>query len=197
MSSLSAGRRQQRALVLVGRRCHPPVVRIELAQGDITACAVDAIVNAANRTLLGGRGVDGAIHRVGGPDILAECRVLRKTQFPAGLPVGDAVATTAGRLPARWVIHTVGPRFSNNAQKPDLLRSCYTSSLAVADAKGARTIAFPLISAGAYGWPKGDALRQAHQAMTAASTEVEVATLVLYDEATHDLASQIFRDDHV
>ena len=167
-------------------------MRIELAQGDITTFTVDAIVNAANRSLLGGLGVDGAIHRVGGPDILAECRALRKTMFPDGLPVGEAVATTAGRLPARWVIHTVGPRFSNDKQKPARLRSCYTTSLAVADGKGARTIAFPLISAGAYGWPKEDALGQAHEALSGASTDVEVATLVLYDQQTADLAHQIF-----
>ncbi len=172
-------------------------MRIELARGDITTFAVDAIVNAANRTLLGGLGVDGAIHRVGGPDILAQCRVLRKTRFPAGLPVGEAVATTAGRLPARWVIHTVGPRFSNDTRKPAQLRSCYTSSLAEAEAKAARTIAFPLISAGAYGWPKDDALRQAQQALTSASTTVEVATLVLYDEASYDLASRTFREGNL
>ena len=167
-------------------------MRIELAQGDITTFTVDAIVNAANRTLLGGLGVDGAIHRVGGPDILAECRALRKTSFPGGLPVGEAVATTAGRLPARWMIHTVGPRFSNDVRKPARLRSCYANSLAVADAKGARTITFPLISAGAYRWPKEDALRQAHEALTGASTDVKVATLVLYDQQTADLAHQIF-----
>ena len=110
-----------------------PVVRIELVEGDITAQAVDAIVNAANSSLLGGGGVDGAIHRGGGPEILAECRELRDTRYPDGLPAGDAVATTAGRLAARWVIHTVGPVYSGEPGQAGTLRSCYTRSLAVAD----------------------------------------------------------------
>ena len=110
-------------------------------------------------TLLGGGGVDGAIHRAGGPEILAECRVLRKIRYPDGLPTGESVATTGGRLPARWVIHTVGPTSAKTKDKSGLLRSCYTTSLTVADELGAATVAFPLVSSGVYGWPKDDAIR--------------------------------------
>src|SRR5690348_10663513 len=135
--------------------------RIQLVTGDITAEEVDAIVNAANSSLLGGGGVDGAIHRRGGPDILAECRALRASHYGTGLPTGQAVATTAGRLPARWVIHTVGPVYAVREDRSHLLRDCYANTLAVADGLGARTVAFPLISAGVYGWPPDDAVRQA------------------------------------
>lgn len=129
-------------------------MKISLAQGDITQQAVDAIVNAANSSLLGGGGVDGAIHRRGGPSILAECRALRATRYPAGLPAGEAVATTAGALEARAVIHTVGPIYQ--AESPALsgvLAACYRQSLRVADTIAARSIAFPAVSAGAFGWP--------------------------------------------
>jgi O-acetyl-ADP-ribose deacetylase len=132
-------------------------MRIELVEGDVTAQNVDAIVNAANSSLLGGGGVDGAIHRRGGPAIMAECRELRASRYGDGLPAGDAVATTAGELQARWVIHTVGPVFADDRDQSATLRSCYTRSLAVADELDARTIAFPLISAGAFGWPLEDA----------------------------------------
>src|SRR5688500_1401150 len=138
---------------------------IEVVQGDITTVAVDAIVNAANSALLGGGGVDGAIHRVGGPDILAECRKLRATTLPDGLSAGEAVATTAGRLPARWVIHTVGPVYSSSEDRSHLLRGAYLSSLRVAADLGAESVAFPLISAGVYGWPADDAVRQAVSAV--------------------------------
>ncbi len=126
---------------------------IRLVQGDITAFAADAIVNAANSRLLGGGGVDGAIHRVGGPSILEECRALRRTALPDGLPTGEAVATTAGLLPARWVIHTVGPVFGRSRRDSALLASAYRTSLGVADGLGASSIAFPSISTGAYGYP--------------------------------------------
>jgi O-acetyl-ADP-ribose deacetylase (regulator of RNase III) len=169
-------------------------VRIELTQGDITTFAADAIVNAANHSLLGGGGVDGAIHRRGGPEILAECRRLRETRYPDGLPTGESVATTAGELPARWVIHTVGPVFGKRTDKSPQLRSCYTTSLAVADELGARTVAFPLISAGVYRWPKDDAVRQALRALRSAETAVELATLVLFDETTHDIAQRICQE---
>jgi O-acetyl-ADP-ribose deacetylase len=125
-------------------------VRIELVTGDITVEQVDAVVNAANSSLLGGGGVDGAIHRKGGPAILAECRALRASRYGRGLKVGQAVATTAGRLPAQWVIHTVGPVFSKDEDRSPLLRSCYTTSLAVAAELGARSVAYPLISSGVY-----------------------------------------------
>ncbi len=120
--------------------------------GDITRQRVDAIVNAANGSLLGGGGVDGAIHRAAGPALLEACRELRRTTLPDGLPVGEAVATTAGHLQARWVIHTVGPDRWAGQTDPTLLRSCFDRSLEVAAELGARTVAIPAVSAGIYGW---------------------------------------------
>lgn len=134
-------------------------MELRIEPGDITSAAVDAVVNAANSSLLGGGGVDGAIHRAGGPDILAECRRLRETSLPDGLPAGQAVATTAGELPARWVIHTVGPVYAKTEDRSATLASCYRESLRVAAGAGARTVAFPAISAGVYGWPLDDAAR--------------------------------------
>jgi O-acetyl-ADP-ribose deacetylase (regulator of RNase III) len=137
-------------------------MQITLVQGDITRQPADAIVNAANSSLLGGGGVDGAIHRHGGPAILAACRALRAEAYPNGLPTGQAVATTAGLLPATWVIHTVGPVYAPRDPREDrsaLLASCYAESLRVAAELGARTIAFPAVSAGIYGWPPADAAR--------------------------------------
>jgi O-acetyl-ADP-ribose deacetylase len=166
-------------------------MRIELLQGDITAQDVDAIVNAANSSLLGGGGVDGAIHRGGGPAILEECRALRATRYPDGLPSGDAVATTAGNLAARWVIHTVGPVYDPGRDQSATLRSCYTRSVAVADELGAATVAFPLISAGAYGWPLEDAIAQALAAMRGAESRVEEARLVLFGDATFAAAERV------
>lgn len=127
--------------------------RLSLLQGDLTLVACDAIVNAANHSLLGGGGVDGAIHRRGGPEILTECKRLRATSFPDGLPTGEAVITTAGRLLARHVIHTVGPVFSAEPEVAALLAACHTNSLAIAVREGIRTIAFPAISTGVYGYP--------------------------------------------
>jgi len=121
---------------------------LEAIRGDIVEQVVDAIVNAANSSLLGGGGVDGAIHRVGGPQILAECRALRAGRFEQGLPAGEAVATTAGRLPARHVIHTVGPVYSSRADRSEILKSAYRRSIEVAAELGARSVAFPAISAG-------------------------------------------------
>lgn len=131
------------------------VTRITLVEGDITAQQVDVVVNAANSSLLGGGGVDGAIHRRGGPRILAECRELRASQYGRGLATGRAVATTAGDLPARWVVHTVGPVHlaDEYEERAELLASCYRESLRVAAELGARTVAFPAVSAGIYGWP--------------------------------------------
>jgi O-acetyl-ADP-ribose deacetylase (regulator of RNase III) len=151
-------------------------VELNVVHGDITEQRVDAIVNAANRSLLGGGGVDGVIHRRGGPAILAGCQELRRTTYPDGLPTGEAVATTAGDLPARWVIHTVGPIHGRGDSAQ--LAGCYRSSLRVAAALGARTVAFPLISAGAYGWPIDDALRQAIDTIRAAPDDA-TACLVL------------------
>ena len=143
-------------------------MHIDVIKGDITKQQVDAIVNAANHSLLGGGGVDGAIHRAGGRTILEECRRIRADRYPDGLPTGESVATTAGKLPAKWVIHTVGPTWAKTKDKSSLLRSCYSTSLAVADELGAKTIAFPLISSGVYRWPKDDAVRQALTALRTA-----------------------------
>jgi len=155
-------------------------VRITLALGDITRQQVDAVVNAANSSLLGGGGVDGAIHRRGGPAILAACRELRAGSHRDGLPAGQAVATTAGDLEARWVIHTVGPVWSRQEDRSAVLASCYTASLRVADELGARTVAFPAVSTGAYRWPVGDAARIAVAAVRAAESRVEEARFVLF-----------------
>lgn len=152
---------------------------LDLVQGDITTMPVDAIVNAANPGLLGGGGVDGAIHRAGGPGILAECKQLRATRYPDGLPRGEAVATSGGWLPARWVIHTAGPVFRLDRDDTPILRNCYANSIAVAADLGARTIAFPLISAGIYGWPLDDAVHQAIDVIRSATQEMR-ATLVLF-----------------
>ncbi|WP_410814481.1 O-acetyl-ADP-ribose deacetylase [Micromonospora sp. 067-2] len=167
-------------------------MEITLVEGDITSQRVDAIVNAANSSLLGGGGVDGAIHRRGGPAILAECRELRASRYGRGLPTGQAVATTAGELPARWVIHTVGPVWSGTEDRSALLRDCYANSLRVADDLGATTVAFPLISAGIYGWPIDDAVRQALSVLRSATpTAVSEARLVLFDAGTHATARQV------
>ncbi|MFG2096250.1 O-acetyl-ADP-ribose deacetylase [Streptomyces sp. NPDC048612] len=155
---------------------------LTLVQGDITEQAVDAVVNAANSSLLGGGGVDGAIHRRGGPEILDACRALRAAQYGPGLPTGQAVATTAGRLPARWVIHTVGPVWTSNEDRSALLASCYRESLRVADELGARTVAFPAISTGVYGWPTDDAARIAVETVRDTGTAVDEVRFVLFDE---------------
>lgn len=153
---------------------------IELLEGDITEQRVDAVVNAANSTLLGGGGVDGAIHRRGGPEILAACREIRRTSFPDGLPTGAAVATTGGRLPARWVIHTVGPIYSASEDRSHLLASCHTESLRVADDIGATIVAFPAISTGAFGYPLDRAALVAVAAVRGATTSVRAVRFVLF-----------------
>jgi O-acetyl-ADP-ribose deacetylase (regulator of RNase III) len=167
-------------------------MRIELVQGDITKQSVDAIVNAANSSLLGGGGVDGMIHDMGGSAILAECHELRRSRYPDGLPTGQSVATTAGRLPATWVIHTVGPIYTELRDQSHLLRSCYTTALGVADEIGAGTVAFPLISSGIFGWPVDDAVRQALAGIRASSSGVTEVRLVLYGQSTYDTAHQVF-----
>ncbi|MDF3298681.1 O-acetyl-ADP-ribose deacetylase [Streptomyces tropicalis] len=158
---------------------------LTLVRGDITRQRADAIVNAANSSLLGGGGVDGAIHRRGGPAILQECRKLRASHYGRGLPTGQAVATTAGALEARWVIHTVGPVYRVATADPSLLASCYRACLRVADELGARTVAFPAISTGAYGWPMDDAARIAVQEVRATVTAVEEVRFVLFDDAAY------------
>lgn len=158
---------------------------IVLVRGDITDQHADAIVNAANSSLLGGGGVDGAIHRRGGPEILAACRALRASHYGKGLATGRAVATTAGRLHAEHVIHTVGPVFSREEDRSELLASCYRESLRVADEVGARTVAFPAVSAGIYGWPLDDAARIAIGTVRAAGTSVTRVSFVLFDEQAY------------
>ncbi|MBN3931391.1 O-acetyl-ADP-ribose deacetylase [Streptomyces verrucosisporus] len=168
------------------------MVTIRLVQGDITEQSADAVVNAANSSLLGGGGVDGAIHRAGGPEILAECRALRASRYGKGLPTGQAVATTAGRLPARWVIHTVGPVWSAAEDRSELLASCYRQSLRVARELGARTVAFPAVSTGVYGWPLDDGARTALRAVREETGREEAAgafdeiRFVLFDRRAYD-----------
>jgi len=159
---------------------------LTVVRGDLTRQTADALVNAANSSLLGGGGVDGALHRRGGPAILAECRALRAGHYGRGLSTGQAVATTAGELDARWVIHTVGPRYSADEDRSALLASCYRESLRVADELGARTVAFPAVSAGIYGWPVEDAARIAVETVRSVRTEAEEVRFVLLDEQAYD-----------
>jgi O-acetyl-ADP-ribose deacetylase (regulator of RNase III) len=157
-------------------------VEITVVQGDITAQQVDAVVNAANRGMRGGGGVDGAIHRAGGPAVLADC----VARFPDGLATGDAGWTTAGDMAVRWVIHVVGPNYRAGERDRALLLSCYSRALSVADELGAATVAFPLVSAGIYGWPKQDAIAAPLEVFRSATTAVTEARLVAYDGATYD-----------
>jgi O-acetyl-ADP-ribose deacetylase len=166
---------------------HPP--DIEVVTGDITALAVDAVVNAANTSLLGGGGVDGAIHRAAGPGLLAECRTL------GGCATGDAKATGGHRLPARWVIHTVGPVWrGGDAAEAEQLASCYARALAVADELGAASVAFPAISTGVYGFPRDEAATIAVDTVRSTSTAVRRVLLVAFDAATADLYTERLAD---
>ena len=155
---------------------------VTVVRGDITTQDVDAVVNAANNRMRGGGGVDGAIHRAGGPAVLQDC----KRRFPEGLATGDAGWTTAGDMPARWVIHVVGPNHTAGQRDRSLLTSCYSRALAVADELGASSVAFPLVSAGVYGWPKADAIDAAVTTLRSTPTSVSEARLVAFDEATYD-----------
>lgn len=161
---------------------------IETWRGDITRLEVDAIVNAANQSLLGGGGVDGAIHRAAGPDLLEACRGL------GGCPTGEARTTPGFRLPARWVIHTVGPVWRGGGHgEESLLASCYRESLAEADRVGARTVAFPAISTGVYGFPRERAAEIAVRTLRETPTQVEKVTLVAFDAATESLYSALLQ----
>jgi len=154
---------------------------LQIVRGDITAQAVDAIVNAANSSLLGGGGVDGAIHRAGGPEILAECRLL------GGCETGDAKATTGGLLPARFVIHTVGPVWrGGRSGEPELLASCHRRSLEVAREVGARTVAFPAISCGIYGYPADLAAAVATRAVREHAHDIDLVRFVLFGDDTYE-----------
>ena len=168
-------------------------MKLHLVTGDITTMRVDAIVNAANSTLLGGGGVDGAIHAAAGPQLLAACRIIRDTVLPEGLAPGRAISTTAGELPAKWVIHTVGPVYSITEDRSETLASAYRESLRVAKHVGARTLAVPAISAGVYGWPMADAARIAVETVRAMTVEVgediDEVTFVAFD----DRAARAFR----
>jgi O-acetyl-ADP-ribose deacetylase (regulator of RNase III) len=158
---------------------------VTVVEGDITEQQVDAVVNAANRAMRGGGGVDGAIHRAGGPAVLEDC----KRRFPRGLATGQAGWTTAGRMPARWVIHVVGPNYNAGERDRSLLTSCYANALAVADELGARTVAFPLVSAGVYGWPLDDAVAAAVDTLRSTPTQVTEARIVAFGRRTHDLVA--------
>jgi O-acetyl-ADP-ribose deacetylase (regulator of RNase III) len=156
-------------------------MELTVVQGDSTEQDVDAVVNAANRAMRGGGGVDGAIHRAGGSAVLEDCI----ERFPQGLATGGAGWTTAGEMPARWVIHVVGPNFRAGERDRGLLTSCYARALAVADELGAATVAFPLVSAGIYGWPKDDAIAAAVETLRSTPTRVEEARMVAFDAPTY------------
>ena len=158
---------------------------LTVVQGDITAQQVDAVVNAANRAMRGGGGVDGAIHRAGGPAVLEDCIA----RFPHGLATGQAGWTTGGNLPARWVIHVVGPNWTAGERDRGLLTSCYANALRVADEIGARTVAFPLVSAGVYGWPLADAVDAAVDTLRSTPTQVEEARVVAFSPEMYELVS--------
>ena len=155
-------------------------MELTIVEGDITQQKVDAIVNAANERMRGGGGVDGAIHSAGGPEILEDCI----ERFPDGLPTGQAGWTTAGNLPAKWVIHVVGPVYGDGTR--DQLVSCYANALRVADELGARSVAFPLVSAGVYGWPREDAIRAAVDTIRGTPTAVSEVRLVAFGRPTYD-----------
>ncbi len=157
-------------------------MNLTVVEGDITEQDVDAVVNAANSAMRGGGGVDGAIHRAGGPQVLADCR----HRFPHGLETGEAGWTTGGELLARWVIHVVGPNWNSGQKDRSLLTACYANALRVADEIGARTLAFPLVSAGAYGWPFDDAVAAAVDTLRSTPTRVEEARLVAFGRRAFD-----------
>jgi O-acetyl-ADP-ribose deacetylase len=165
-------------------------MRVTVVEGDITTQRVDAVVNAANRAMRGGGGVDGAIHRAGGPAVLEDC----VARFPHGLATGEAGWTTAGALPTQWVIHVVGPNFAAGERDRSLLTSCYARALAVADELGAASVAFPLVSAGVYGWPLDDAVDAAVSTLRSTPTRVEEARLVAFGPSAYAAVVAALRD---
>jgi len=174
--------------------------RVRVVVGDITGQDTEAIVNAANSSLLGGGGVDGAIHRAGGPEILAECREIRRTRFPEGLPTGEAVITTGGRLPALYVIHTVGPVYGHNSgQDAELLANCYHNSLTLAVEKNLTSVAFPAISTGVFGYPQAEAAEVASRTIEnflSTDRQLQEVRLVFFqaDDAETFLKNQKFSE---
>jgi O-acetyl-ADP-ribose deacetylase (regulator of RNase III) len=170
-------------------------MKIEIVQGDITARHVDAIVNAANSSLMGGGGVDGAIHRAAGPELLEACRLLRSGELQNGLAVGAAVATGGFRLPATWVVHTVGPNRHVGQTNPALLAPCFTESLRIAEGLGARSVAFPAVGAGVYGWDARHVAQVALDAVRgfAGRSREPVVELVEFVLFSNEMA-EIFRD---
>ncbi|WP_309131869.1 O-acetyl-ADP-ribose deacetylase [Brevibacterium sp.] len=175
-------------------------MKITVLEGDITAADVDAIVNAANSSLLGGGGVDGAIHRAAGPALLEECREVRRTKHVRGLPPGEAVATGGGNLKAEWVIHTVGPNRHQGQTDPAILESCFSSSLDLAAEVGARSVAFPAIGGGVYGWSPRDVAEAAHRAIVTGRgegrwEEIEDVQFVLFHETMTSVFCQVFDHD--
>ncbi len=173
-------------------------MRIEAVRGDLTTSDLDVVVNAANSSLLGGGGVDGALHRAAGPQLLDACRLVRSTTHPSGLPTGDAVATTGGSLPARFVVHTVGPIWAEHpVDGADLLASCHRRSLETAAVLGARSVAFPAISCGAYGWRTSDAAPVAVAAVRGFDRDVPTSRIDLVrfvlvsDDSLADFAAAI------
>ena len=170
--------------------------RVVVKTGDITKEAVDAVVNAANSSLMGGGGVDGAIHRAGGPEILKQCKEIRRVQYPDGLPTGQTVITTAGKMAAKHVIHTVGPVYGPGGKgNAEMLAACYRNSLTLAANRGLKTIAFPAISTGIYGYPLTEAAKVSSAAienflMNNTSTSVQEVRLVFFSPPDADIFLQ-------
>ncbi|MCF2570573.1 O-acetyl-ADP-ribose deacetylase [Brevibacterium sp. UCMA 11754] len=175
-------------------------MKITVLEGDITEQSVDAIVNAANSSLLGGGGVDGAIHMAAGPELLEACREVRQTSHPRGLPAGQAVATTAGALEAKWVIHTVGPNRHQGEADPEVLESCFESSLNVAEELGAASVAFPAIGGGVYGWSARAVAEAAHAVIVDGRERgrwesIAEVVFVLFSDSMTSVFCQVFDHD--
>lgn len=171
--------------------------RVVVKVGDITKEDVDAVVNAANSSLMGGGGVDGAIHRAGGPDILKECREIRRAEYPDGLPTGQAVMTSAGKMTAKYVIHTVGPVYGRGGKdKTEKLADCYRNSLSLAAKRGIKAIAFPAISTGVYGYPPAEAAQVSSEAIEeflGSGSSIEEVRLVFFSRS----AAEVFLKNHL